>query len=33
LDKNGKYHEVKLFFDPVDAAQEDLKNLSSQNAR
>lgn len=33
LDKNGKYHEVKLFFDPVDAAQEDLKNLSGQNAR
>lgn len=27
LDKNGKYHEVKLFFDPVDAAQDDLKAI------
>lgn len=28
LDKNGKYHEVKLFFDPVNDAQSDLKNLT-----
>ena len=27
LDKNGKYHEVKLFFDPVEAAQDDLKAI------